>query len=142
MAAPIPRPVGIINFASALCGALFLVFLVISGGRPTTAFASAADCLTAPNSAAPADSHWYFRTDRAQQRKCWFLRSGGPTAAHSAATVASETPADKDAPPSAAPNSLASFKAFITQQRGTAPPDRDVEKLYAEFLAWNRRVKN
>jgi hypothetical protein len=37
--------------------------------------ASADDCLTAPNSPAPAGSHWYFRPDRAKQRNCWHLHA-------------------------------------------------------------------
>jgi len=35
--------------------------------------ARAADCLAGPNGAAPAGSHWYYRTDRVQKRKCWYV---------------------------------------------------------------------
>lgn len=138
MAAPISRPVGIVSCAHALCGGLFIVLCGVAAPGP----ASAAECLTAPSASAPADGHWYYRTDRAQQRKCWFLRTGSEQVARGAA-AANEVPADKDTPATAAgPNSLASFKEFITQRRGTTPSDRDVEQLYAEFLQWNRRAKN
>jgi hypothetical protein len=30
-------------------------------------------CLTAPNAPAPRDQHWYYRTDRATNRQCWYL---------------------------------------------------------------------
>jgi hypothetical protein len=34
---------------------------------------AAETCLAAPNSPAPQGSHWYYRLDRASQRKCWHL---------------------------------------------------------------------
>jgi hypothetical protein len=58
------RPIGIIAFASAL----------LAFGVPTN-IAFAVDCLTAPNSPAPPNSHWYYRTDRTQEHKCWHLQT-------------------------------------------------------------------
>ncbi len=57
-----PRPIESIALIAAL--------LVWGAG-----VARADDCLTAPNSPAPAGSHWYYHTDRAQQRNCWYLRA-------------------------------------------------------------------
>ena len=54
-----------------------LATLLVSGagiGVPTNT-ARADDCLTAPNGSAPAGSHWYYHTDRANQRKCWYVRA-------------------------------------------------------------------
>lgn len=31
------------------------------------------DCIAKPNAPAPAGQHWWYRTDRATKRKCWFL---------------------------------------------------------------------
>lgn len=36
--------------------------------------ARADECLTAPKSPTPKGGHWYYRTDRVKNRKCWFLR--------------------------------------------------------------------
>ena len=64
-------------------GALALMFAL-----NTTA--SAAECLVAPREAAPAGQHWFFRTDKATQQKCWYLRerdvetTGSPQAQQSA----------------------------------------------------------
>jgi hypothetical protein len=33
------------------------------------------DCLSAPNSAAPVGEHWYYHTDWAKHRNCWYLRT-------------------------------------------------------------------
>jgi hypothetical protein len=51
--------------------------LLVSGvgiGVPTNT-ARADDCLTAPNAPAPPGSHWYYHMDRANQRKCWYVRA-------------------------------------------------------------------
>lgn len=68
---------------------------------------AAAACNAAPKSTAPQGSHWYYRTDRALQRKCWYLAPEGqktvssPTVARTrippapAATPSSETPAEQ-----------------------------------------------
>jgi hypothetical protein len=61
-----------------------------------TNYARADDCLTAPKSSAPESGHWYYRTDRATQRKCWYLRADqssqppGKLATADAAPAASE----------------------------------------------------
>ena len=43
------------------------------------------DCIAAPNSAAPEGSRWYYRLDRATQRKCWYVRALGQPAQQAAA---------------------------------------------------------
>ena len=63
----IPKPMGSIALIA-------LVWWCAGVGVPTNT-ARADDCLTAPNSPAPAGSHWYFRTDRAKQRNCWYLHA-------------------------------------------------------------------
>jgi hypothetical protein len=65
--------------------------LLVSGvvfGVPDTARAD--NCLTAPNSSAPQGSHWYYRTDRANQRKCWYFRAPGEPAQQATAHAPSE----------------------------------------------------
>lgn len=134
MSAQISRPIGIFVFACAL---LALRTLAV----PNTAFA--ADCLTAPNSSMPPNSHWYYRTDRTHQRKCWYLQANSQNSEHRSVLTTGDAPlANQLQPAPASPYSLDSFKEFITQKTGTTPSDQDVEKLYAKFLEWNRRVKN
>ena len=41
------------------------------------ASSAADDCIATPNAEAPPGSRWYYRTDRATQRKCWYLSSQG-----------------------------------------------------------------
>jgi hypothetical protein len=137
MSVQIPRPIGTIAFATA-----HLALGLASSAPANKAFA--VDCLAAPNSAAPSNSHWYYRTDRTQQRQCWYLRADNEPSQQSAVQVAGETSPTKlsQSMPAAGPHSLANFKNFMAQNVGAKLSDRDVEKLYAEFLEWSRRAKN
>ena len=123
-------PIGTIAFASFLASGL--------GVSVAAKIAFAADCLTAPSSAAPPNSHWYYRTDRTQDRKCWHLQTDGGPSEHAAAHAVRETPAK----PSQAVAGAPGFKDSVTQHAGAKPSDQDVETLYAEFLEWRRRAKN
>jgi len=88
--------------------ATLLVWWCAGLGVPTNT-ARADDCLTAPNSPAPAGSHWYFRPDRAKQRNCWYLhapeqpRQPAAAQAKSNATPATHTIAFKK-PATASPS--------------------------------------
>src|SRR5512144_2432870 len=54
------------------------VVLPVSFGVSPGSLAHAADeCLAARNAEAADGMHWYYRTDRATKRKCWFLAEEG-----------------------------------------------------------------
>lgn len=50
-----------------------LALVSISWVTSTGAVRASEKCLTAPNAPAPRDEHWYYRTDRAKNRQCWYL---------------------------------------------------------------------
>jgi hypothetical protein len=110
MSGQIPRPIRSIALASTI---------LVSGLGATVSTNStrAADCVTTPTSSAPQNNHWYYRTDRANQRKCWHLRA-----------------ADRAAQPS--------FKGSTADRQGDKLSERDREKLFAEFLEWKRQHPN
>jgi hypothetical protein len=90
--------------------------------------ARADDCLAQPNSSASAGTRWYYHTDRATQRKCWYLRAPDQPAQEPAAqttsktTVTSPIPLEKPATVSgAAPMS-------VTPDAGT-PPQPHIKML-------------
>jgi hypothetical protein len=128
------RPIGTIAFASALLALSFGI------GVPAN-IAFAVDCLTAPNSPAPPNGHWYYRTDRTQERKCWHLQTDNGQSR--AVQTEHEAPA-KTSQSVAAGGRYAGpgFKDFVAQHGGDKLSDQDVDKLYAEFLEWKRRAKN
>ena len=137
MSAQIPRPIGTIAIASALLGSSFAIAVPVK-------MAFAADCLTAPDSSTRPNGHWYYRTDRAQQRKCWYLRADDEPEEQKAVKVAHEAPlaSASQSVSQAGKYSLASFKEFMAQRGGAKLSEQDVEKLYAEFLEWSHRANN
>src|ERR1700757_3641632 len=120
MSAQIPRPISIIAFASALLG--FVIGVPIH-----TAFA--VDCLGAPDSSTPPNSHWYYRTDRTQQRQCWHLRADGQSPEQGAGQVVREAPPAKSSQTmsAAGPYSLARFKDFLVQQGRAKLSEQEIE---------------
>ena len=99
MSGQITRPAGSLALAAALLAWSMGI------GMPTNT-ARADDCLTAPNSPAPEGSHWYYRMDRATQRKCWYVRATDHAAQQAAAPAVSDasatTPAIAQKKPAAA----------------------------------------
>jgi hypothetical protein len=142
MAVQLRSLIGPIAFVST-----FLVSILSAIGP--TGIAHAADCLTAPGPSAPPNSHWYYRTDRTQQRKCWFLRSdNGPSQGQAQGQEQEQAQAQEQAVqttqsvPAAEPYSLARFKNFMAHRGSGNLSDKDVERLYAQFLAWRRDPAN
>lgn len=73
-----------------------LVALLLSGIGVSPDRAVAEDnCLDAPGSAAPDGQHWYYRIDRVQHRKCWYLHAmaGLPNRAAKALPAIAPAPA-------------------------------------------------
>jgi len=122
VSAQIRRPIGSIGFGSALLVSSLSISVPVNTAR-------AADCLSAPNSSAPENSRWYYRTDRMQQRKCWHLGAANQPPQQVAAQTARETALAK--PPLSVP---AVSPSNLSQE--------DFEKLYAKFLEWNRHAKD
>jgi hypothetical protein len=130
----VPRPIGSIALVSTL---------LVSGlgvSVPANA-ARAVDCLSAPNSAAPQNGRWHYRTDRAKQRKCWYLRVADRPSQQAVRTTR-EAPPAKQSVPAADQDSLTSFKSFMALRGDANLSERDLKKLHAQFLEWSRHAKN
>jgi hypothetical protein len=110
----IPRPSGSIALAAAL--------LMGVGVAVPTNTARANDCLTAPNSPAPQGSHWYYRLDRASQRKCWYVRTAG----QAPATLGPATPVHSMPAPTA-PKPVADDVPMPANPGAITPPSPQVE---------------
>ena len=101
---------------------------LIQEWQPDANTARANDCLAAPSSATPG-RHWYYRTERGTQKKCWHLSEASKVSNEAALEIASQTLQRLMAPSS---NPVATFKNGTSQE--------DAEKLYAQFLEWKRRT--
>jgi hypothetical protein len=55
---------------------VFIVLIVVVGVADMSGSAvQAAECLGAPNAPSAKGQHWFYRIDRASQRKCWYQRA-------------------------------------------------------------------
>jgi hypothetical protein len=60
---------------AAATAASALIGLLVALGAQQAQAAPANECLSAPNGASPNGQHWYYHLDRANNRKCWYLRA-------------------------------------------------------------------
>lgn len=107
------------------------VYMLLSssvGASEPAVTANAVTCLPAPTSSAPLGSHWYYRTDRTTQRQCWYL-----AATHQVGPVQTAQLAAPSKPPQSVP------AATPLAERGHGNlSDKEVAKLYIEFVEWSR----
>ena len=69
-----PKQIGSLAPATVPVALFVALVAIILAAAPAQA---AADCVPAPGLQAPPGSHWYYRTDRATGRKCWYVSSEG-----------------------------------------------------------------
>jgi hypothetical protein len=93
--------------ATALCAMLAVV------APPNNSARAAGDCLAAPDSQPPQGGHWYYRSDRAKQRHCWYLGSEGQRVSHTR----------PDAQPAARPMASAPAQPSFPAPRPETAPD-------------------
>ena len=90
---------------------------------------AAVECITEPNREPPEGSHWYYRVDRAIDRKCWYLRAliQGTSEAPAAVTQRASTRA------AVAPQ---------TARRSKPMSESEEAALYLEFLRWKEQQRS
>lgn len=93
----------------------------------TPASKAGEECLAAPKSTTPAGGHWYYRTDRATKRKCWYLGEAGMKVKKAAAPKPAPAPQPQatDADEPSITGSTADARAELPPARADAP-DRHV----------------
>jgi hypothetical protein len=95
--------------------------------------AAAADCLVEPNRDAPEGLHWYYRVDRENDRKCWYLRTLMPRPPEPAAAEPQRALARPAVRPPVRP----------AAQRVKPPlSESDEAALFLEFLRWKEQQKS
>jgi hypothetical protein len=110
----IPRVVGLIAFIA------MLFVLSVDVGLPNAAPAD--DCLTAPRSPAPQGTHWYYRMDRTNQRKCWYVRAPGQPAQQAPALSASDPATAASTHSMPAPSGRKAATSAASGPGNSAPP--------------------
>ena len=97
---------------------------------------SAIECITEPNREPPEGGHWYYRVDRATNRKCWFLAklTTTPAAAQTRPTLARLTGA-RVSPQQREPST--SGQTGQSSMRKLSESEQEV--LFLEFLRWKEQ---
>ena len=85
-------PTRIGSIAPAMFAALLLASAVPLLPSHAARAAAADDCLAAPKSQAPQGRHWYYRIDRVNGRKCWYLGAAGTKTRQAAPQEAQAAP--------------------------------------------------
>jgi len=88
---------------------------------PDHAAAQARECLAAPKGPAPAGSHWFYRTDRATKRNCWYVRAAGDKSAVPTEAASADAAPDRTSTATAAP-AARSETASAESAAPVAPP--------------------
>ncbi|MBR1224301.1 MULTISPECIES: hypothetical protein [unclassified Bradyrhizobium] len=92
-------------------------------------------CLTRPKGPLPAGGHWYYRTDHATKRNCWYIGEGKNKTARAAPKESSSTPAASDSASAEAANavspqqSINARKAIANARAELTAPQARVEDL-------------
>jgi hypothetical protein len=92
------------------------------------ATAHAEDCLAAPNSAAREGTRWYYRLDRATQRKCWYMRAPDQLAQQATVTGKKALPQSAFAIPIPRPRPSTADSSLALR-----PADTDQSSSHAGF---------
>ena len=117
------------KFVSAIFAGLLAAtaFATVSQGAP----AETESCLSKPNGAPSAGGHWYYRTDRATKRRCWYIgdaKEGGKEKVARAAPEKSAPASNPASPPDSASTqpSIANARAELPWPQARVEPDTSV----------------
>ncbi|MBR1190813.1 hypothetical protein JQ634_00195 [Bradyrhizobium sp. AUGA SZCCT0240] len=88
-------------FASILAGTSFAAVAqdAAKDNSKENSAKTADTCLTRPKGALPAGGHWYYRTDHATKRNCWYIGEAKNKTARAAPKESSSAPAASDSAP-------------------------------------------
>lgn len=133
-------------FVAAVC----LVALAATMA-PRAQARDADDCITAPNAAPPEGQHWWYRTDRAAKRKCWYLgpqdknAAARKTARPERAARAAAAPADEDedgVAETALPYAAPAAPAADMDARRAQPIEQAMAQGVPYLVDWSEMLKD
>jgi len=112
--------------------------------------AAADDCAAKPNGVPPQGFHWYYQTDRVNNRKCWRQLRVSETGAAiippaAKASQASARMQEVPRAPQVAAKPVTEGRAFFDPKpaRGTSSlTEAQRDALFQEFLEWERTRRN
>jgi hypothetical protein len=100
---------------------------VLVTAQTSLAEPAADECKTKPGSSAPPGSHWYYRINRTDQRRCWFLGPEGAKVRSQARETASNVSSPTRTPPRE--NAVETARAIPAPVEDFAAPSSDPPKI-------------
>lgn len=91
--------------------------------------ATTTECLAKPKDATPPGGHWYYRTDRATKRKCWFVGDASTKSAK-VATQKPAPPATSEAMAKEVPPSVSNARAEMQTPNATSEDETLQESIW------------
>ncbi|MBR1147403.1 hypothetical protein [Bradyrhizobium sp. AUGA SZCCT0431] len=91
-------------------------------------------CLTRPKGPLPAGGHWYYRTDHATKRNCWYIGEEKNKTARAAPKESSSTPAASDSASAEAVNAVSPQQSINAR--------KSIANARAELTAPQARVED
>ncbi len=105
---------------------------------PQPSIGASDQCHAAPSSSTPPGSHWYYRIDRANNQRCWYLDAAGLQVRSHAIEAASHPVSSHPAAEAALPQAASARPALARQaaDAATATPEVSIpEQRTSEFAA-------
>ncbi|MBI5111808.1 MAG: hypothetical protein HZA68_07535 [Rhodovulum sp.] len=130
------RPVRSAGLAGLL---MFAAAVLPLAGSPVRSAAAAPECLTAPDGTATAGRHWFYRLDRATNRKCWYLRDREPAARSTDTTGTLPAAGTATADPVVPVAPTLPTRHAVPSPTGRPLTADERATLYGEFLTWRLR---
>jgi hypothetical protein len=128
----------ITTFATAIAFGALASTAIAAPEQQTTTAGAGSECHAAPQGVAPQGAHWYYKTDRATKKKCWYLADQVAKQKKTTSTVSTRSSASDDPAPKPdqtadnnADKSVADARAEIPANRKPASP-KPVEKIATE----------
>jgi hypothetical protein len=108
---------------------------VLVTAQTSLAEPAADECKTKPGSSAPPGSHWYYRINRTDQRRCWFLGPEGAYVRSQARETASNVSSPTRTPRANAVETARAIPAPMELAQRTPLETASTESAAADFAA-------
>jgi hypothetical protein len=119
----------LVAYMPALAAALCVVLATLNPNKVL----AAGDCIEQPDSRPAQGGHWYYHSDRVNNRKCWYLVEPGPIGPQAATPESQPSPA---ATISQQDQSLLKPDAEQVNERPAPPLDQAKRDALSSFEEW------
>ena len=114
----------ITTFATAIAFGVLASAAIAAPEQQQQAATSGSECHAAPKGVAPEGAHWYYKTDRATNKKCWYLADKVAKTKKATSTTSTRSSESDDTTPQAASKADNKPDKSVADARAEIPADR------------------